>query len=533
MQIIKFCNKYIGDERKKVYLYFIISISISILSLLIALITGKFVDLLVDGENFNLIKQYIMEFAIISILIIIFSLIKNYLYTLVQTNTAYKINKDVIEHIKMLPRKEYLEMNSSYFNQRVNNDSNSIVSFYLNVIVDPLTSIISGLVSLVIIFSINRTIAAILVLSCILYALLYKVFKRKLYDINYIYKEEQAEYFSKFNEQIEYIDFIKIHSLNKYFVLKLENVFTKFFRTIKRYTKLSIVFSGLDQIISVVAEIIIYILMAIEIIHKNTSIGMFTIVMNYCGNSLQCIKYFLSLGKGYQENLVAYNRLHIILEKKIQDDGEYIMNEINEIECINLNYKILGETILNNINFKVKKGEICLIKGENGSGKSTIIKILIGMYSDGYQGEVKLNGIDIRDIHMSATRKKNISITEQEPILVNDTVLNNLLLLNQKATKKELEEFISLLKLNIPIDRNIFDNNANISGGEKQKIAICRQLLATAEVMIMDEPTSAIDKESKKELVGLINSYKKDRIIIVISHGMEFDDIADQIITLI
>ena len=532
VKIIKFCNKYIRNERKKVYLYTIISLFISLLSLGSTLITGKFVDTLIDNKNLILVKRYCIAFAIISLIIIIFSLIKNYLYTLIQTKSAYQINKDVIEHIKKLPRKEYIEMNSSYFNQRINNDSNSIISFYLDVIVEPLTNIISGIVSITIIFVINKKIAAILILSCILYIVLYKIFRNKLYTSNYIYKEEQAEYFSKLNEQLEYIDFIKLHSLNRYFLSRLENIFIKFFATIKKYSKISIVFSGLDQIICVVAEILIYIFMAIDILNGKVSIGMFTIVMNYCGNSLQCIKYFLSFGKIYQENLVAYDRIDIILKKPIQKEGDYILKEINEIEINNLSYNIADRIILNKMHITMEKGKIYLIKGENGTGKTTCIRILMGMYSDEYSGEIKFNGINIKNVNMCEARKKNISITEQDATLINDTVLNNLRLLNLELQEKDIKEIAKFLNLKPRIDTNIFENNTNISGGERQKIAVCRQLLSNTEVMIFDEPTSAMDKESRKKMVQLMNLYKKDRIIIVISHDIEFDNIADEIITL-
>lgn len=528
MNIIKFCNKYIGNEKKKLVIYIFINIFLTMLSLIITVITSNFLDILVKKDNLSLIKLYCLYFGIFSIAIIALNLINNYLYTIIQTLISYRMNNSVIEHIKKLPRKEYLQMNSVYFNQRINNDSNSIVSFYINLLVEPLKYIILLVVSLFIIYKINKKILIFLLIFFILYVLLYIFFKDKLYYQSYKYKEEQADYFEKLNEQLEYIDFINIHSINKYFVLKLNNKFGEFFSVIKKYSKLSIIFSGLDQIIGTIGEILIYIIICLEIFWGNLSIGILMLVVTYAKNSLQSIKFFLSIGKTYQEILVSYDRLQILLNKPVKLDGEYIIDKINKIEIFNLTFCNNNKTLFNNLNLTMELGNLYVVKGRNGVGKTTLIKILLGMYND-YTGKIKFNGIDIRKLNMNKILSQNISFTEQEAILINDSILNNLILFNSNYNIEDLYNLLNIFKLKLNIDSYICENTTNISGGERQKIAIIRQILSNAEIMILDEPTSSIDEKSKRVLVDLIEVYKKEKLIIIISHSTEFDQIADEI----
>lgn len=182
-------------------------------------------------------------------------------------------------------------------------------------------------------------------------------------------------------------------------------------------------------------------------------------------------------------------------------------------------------------------GKIYSIRGENGAGKSTLINLLLGLYINCYRGEIIYNGIDINKIDLVDLRNKLVGVTEQIPLLLNDTLYNNLLmgsknfeLMNFLIDYFQLNDFIS--RLENGINNVINESTTNISGGEKQKIAIIRQLISNPDVMIFDEPTASLDFDSKNKFLKYITKIKANKIIIIITHDDIINDFSDETITI-
>lgn len=167
---------------------------------------------------------------------------------------------------------------------------------------------------------------------------------------------------------------------------------------------------------------------------------------------------------------------------------------------------------------------------ENGCGKSTLINFILGLYET--HGEVCFNGIPIDSLDMRTMRQKVISIVEQEPPLIFRAVSENIVTsdvenseLMRRIHETGLDDFIG--NLDIISDRNIFDGVTNFSGGEKQKVAILRALLKDFRILILDEPVSALDSQSCKQLKNFLTRMKHERIIIIVDHQSAFSDIVD------
>ena len=198
-------------------------------------------------------------------------------------------------------------------------------------------------------------------------------------------------------------------------------------------------------------------------------------------------RYFFYLGATYQNTLVAYNRIVEIL---------------------------------------AKKGELCGL--ESISNIQDIEK----------HGKIMYNSINIDEIDMEAVRKKFVSFAEQEPFLINDTIMYNILFTNDKKLlkyKEKLNKCANVLGMgdvvsNSSLDFIIDENNSNTSGGEKQKISILKVLYKDTSIMIFDEPTSALDSETKKQFMQYLQHIKMDKIIIIVTHDNYVKDECDFII---
>jgi ATP-binding cassette subfamily C protein len=195
-----------------------------------------------------------------------------------------------------------------------------------------------------------------------------------------------------------------------------------------------------------------------------------------------------------------------------------------------------------------------VIAGENGAGKSTLINILLGLHMGEYKGDILYNGISVNEVDMYDFRKNQVGISEQEPLLIADTIRYNISLcelptdgerrqnvtdinpIDKRADKQN--ELVSMLGLNTYADALhdgfetvINENAANISGGEKQKISLLRALMKGNNLIVLDEPTSALDEHSKSSLRGYLDMIKHEKIVIVVTHDKGFiNEVIDNII---
>ena len=194
------------------------------------------------------------------------------------------------------------------------------------------------------------------------------------------------------------------------------------------------------------------------------------------------------------------------------------------------------ESILKNINLKIKKNESLGIIGKSGSGKSTILDLISGILKP-KKGNIYLSGENINNININSWRDK-LGIVMQESFFKNDTLASNIALEKEidfekiKSTliKANAWDFVS--KLPNGLNELIFDRGIRFSGGERQKLALARALYSDPEVLLLDEPSTGLDKISENQLIDSIEKIKGNLTIIIISHKKEIVRICDRVLEL-
>ncbi|MGF7019134.1 ABC-type bacteriocin/lantibiotic exporter with double-glycine peptidase domain [Lachnospiraceae bacterium PF1-21] len=252
-------------------------------------------------------------------------------------------------------------------------------------------------------------------------------------------------------------------------------------------------------------------------------------ISSYFSMSINAIRYFFELGKRIQDVKVSLERILVIINTQASKyDGDMIIDSIEKIEVKRLSFGFTEEKIIKELSIEFRKGYSYAIVGANGSGKTTLIYLLLGLYED-FEGEILFNEVKINDINLDNLREFEIGVVEQEPELLTDTIQNNFW--PNKSAKKNKDYHNEVYKLlwdkELNINSEIYENANNLSGGEKQRIALIRALAKNPDLIVLDEPTSAIDISGRERLTELVNTLKKDKIIIIVTHEKKIADVCD------
>ena len=224
---------------------------------------------------------------------------------------------------------------------------------------------------------------------------------------------------------------------------------------------------------------------------------------------------------------------------KKEEFGSFKKKTINgELEFKNVYFSYDGEKdVLKDISFKVNHHETVSFVGRSGSGKSTILSLLSGLYKlEDKRGVILVDDKDIRDYDKDSIRN-NIAVVTQNPYIFNMSIRDNLKLVDPNLSEKKMKEVCEIACLNDFIntlpdkyDTLVGEGGLTLSGGQRQRLAIARALLKNTDVILLDEATSALDNETQGEIKKAINNMKGSYTIIIVAHRLSTVIDSDRII---
>ena len=253
------------------------------------------------------------------------------------------------------------------------------------------------------------------------------------------------------------------------------------------------------------------------------------------------INYMISLPRSIADAVAAAARVFDILdnEPKVRDAEQPKEPELRgriEYRDVYFGYKSY-QGVLENISFTVKSGEMIGLVGHSGSGKSTMINLLLRFY-DPDSGQILIDGVDLREIPQHYLRSR-IGVVLQETFLFSGSIFENVIYSKPDATREEVIRACKLanahdfiMKFPDGYDTRIGQNGQTLSGGEKQRIAIARAVIHDPKILILDEATASLDTESEKLVQEALRRLVQNRTTIAIAHRLSTLKFADRLIVL-
>lgn len=416
------------------------------------------------------------------------------------------------------------------------NDLSSIKEFINNISFSIIIDLFYVLMISIILFSINKTIFLLLIIMTIIYILIYLLYRKNIKNKSLINKEKASESSTYLVESLLGIDTIKNlnieEKINNSFIKKYNN----FLKSNYKLNKYIVIFELLMDFIGNISSIIIIFIGII--FYKNNILSLSKVI---AVNSL-FIYFFISLKNivSSDEMLIeaknSYKRINELYQEKEEEKEENNIKFIDKISVNSLNYSYNGiNNILENVSFNINKGEYIFVKGNSGTGKSSIFK-LITKQLNCEENMIKINNMDINNI----TRKditNNICLVSQNEYIFTDTILNNITLF-EEVKNEEIDKVIKitgidkiLKKRNIKLDFVLEENGHNISGGERQRIILARSLLKNKQILILDETMNELDINSEKNIIKNIKK-EYDITLVLISHRDNNSNLFDKIINI-
>lgn len=477
-----------------------------------------------NASNFN---AFFICLILLYILQAIIQFLRGFLISSISKKLDMRLMIPYYDHIMDMPISDInTRKTGEYLSRFSDADSirDAVSGATLTLILDSVMVIGCG----VILYMENSKLFYISLVIVLLYSVIILLYKNPLKNINREVMENNARVQSYLKESIDGVETIKTHTAEA--SAKTKNNF-KFNQLINSVFKNSIISVSQDVFCDLVELIGIVIILWVGfkmVLANQVTVGSLITFYALLSYFTEPIKNLIGLQPLMQTAIIAAERLNDILDIEIEpkDTNQQKILPFDNISISNVDFRYGNHNlILNDLSFRINKGEKIAVVGESGSGKTTFAKLLLKFYKP-ESGTISLNGQSLSDISIDALRN-TISYVGQDTFLFSDTVKNNLLLGNSGVSDEEIKRICNLVKADefiskLPFGYNTFldEGGKNLSDGQKQRIAIARALLRKPEVIIFDEATSNLDTITESAIKETIFNLNNDVTCIIIAHRL-------------
>jgi ABC-type multidrug transport system fused ATPase/permease subunit len=483
-----------------------------------------------------------LVFVLISVLGAIASYIDNYYTESVGQYVAHDLRMRMYHHLQRLSLGYYNTHQTGTILSTITSDIQTIQGFASSSTLDILVDLLTIVCMLGLMFWLNWDFTLIAVAVTPFLLLFVSRFKKAVKKATHEVRKEQSEIVAVVQQGLESMQVVKAFGQEKTEEELLQEVSHA---TVSAALKARSVKAMLSPVVTITVAICTAIVLwrgAALILAGSMTVGGLTVYLAYLTKFFKPVKDLATTTNAIAQATVGAERVRAILdtdtvihEKQDAVEPETLTGDI-EFDHVAFGYDP-ATPILTDVSFRIKQGQFVGVVGPTGAGKSTIVSLIPRFY-DVQAGTIRIDGKDITDYKIMALRHQ-IGYVLQETILFRGTILENIAFGRPGATREEIieaaklanaDEFISRMPKGY--DTMVGERGSTLSGGQRQRIGIARVMVRNSPILILDEPTAALDSESEKLVITALERLMKDRTVITIAHRLSTIRDANQIIVI-
>ena len=465
-----------------------------------------------------------------------------YLYAVASIKTLNRIRVILFEKLQQLGIRYFDQTPAGSIVSRVTNDTETLYDFW-NVFMMVLTGILSLVSSFVAMYALDKKIALVNLAFLPLLILIIVTYQRLSSNIYRQMRERLSELNTKLNEYISGMHIIQQFRQENRLKKSFEKTNTKYLRTRNAMIKTNtLLLAPIINFLYAIGLSISLTMFGFQATHTVLEVGMIYAFTTYVQNFFRPMTQVMDSLSTYTDGLVAASRIlklmdtqELIPEQKNLEDAKITRGKI-EFKHVSFSYDGKNQ-VLKDISFVADENQTVALVGHTGSGKSSIINVLMRFY-EFEEGQILIDGRDIRDYTYKELRDK-IGLVLQDPFMFYGTIADNIRLLNPDITDEEMihaakfvqaDQFIE--ELDGDYQAKVIEKGAAYSSGQRQLISFARTVVTNPKILILDEATANIDTETESHIQQGLQNMRQNRTTIAIAHRLSTIRDADLILVL-
>lgn len=494
-------------------------------------ITGYMVDKVLPEKNASLLYKTILLLLLIYILQYVVTAFRSYLLRRTGDKIVISLKKDIYEKAQYLPMSFYDKISTGHVINIINSDTGNIQNFVLKISQEAIVQFFTLIGILVIMIILNWKLTLFSLLPIPVVAMIGRSFGKSV-GPRYLRILRRNAYISGLlTDTIPGIRIIKAFTTEKAAINKFARYCDDWMNEEKGIASISSIFPAVMTFLVTCGSLIIWLSGGSFIVsgREGFSVGLLVSFVSYASMFYNPVNFFANFSDTYRNTLAsAENILEILDAEPEHNFGKDNVPKRLEgrIEFKNVNFSFdRSKKVLSNINLTIEPGDVVGIVGTTGSGKSTLINLIMRYYDD-YDGEIFIDGQNLRDIDMEYYRQQ-IGYVQQEPMMFKDTIFNNIA---YGAPSAHVEQVLRaadianahgfICRLPDGYDTLLGERGIGLSGGEKQRISIARAVMKNPSLLILDEATAAVDSETESLIQQAIERLINGRTTLMIAHRL-------------
>lgn len=505
------------------------------------LVSRFVIDDVILGKQLFLLPWVLLLMAALAVFSRAMGLFQNWFFLRYSQEVTLDIQKQVLEHSFSLPKSFFDKNQTGYLMARMTGDIGGVTWFLSGSLVGILTNVLYFIGGIILLFWLEWRLALAALAAVPVFLLALRRFSDRMHALNHAGNEENARYMSGFQETLGSIPLVKAFAAEEKAVGKIMAGLRQVFRlSAERSVVGSVTGLALSSTPSLV-NFCVFAIGAYWVITGHWSLGSLFAFQAYLGRVFGPAQSLTSTGLQMQNIRASLERLTALLDAVPEENagkGEKVEALQGGIEFKNVSFEYDPKNpVLSGVSFRVGAGEHIAVVGPSGGGKTTLLSLLLRFYNP-TGGEILYDWKPAGAYEVRSLRQR-IGYVAQSPILLSGTILENLRYGNPEATEKEIihaarvagiHEFI----MGLPggYESEVGEKGVNLSDGQKQRLAIARALVKDPDILVLDEPTAALDGITEKTLFQTLPAETRGKTLFIVAHRLSTVIDSDRILVL-